>query len=403
MTLTAGELLQLQRKAERQRIVDHRPAFEIDVARLDALAAWSCDAASPADVDRALASGRRDLRDLAALLSPSALHRLEDVARASHELTVRRFGRTMHLFAPLYLSNECVSECTYCGFQVWNRDIVRRTLDPAEVATETRYLRHLGFRHLLLVAGEHPKHVSDAYICACIRACAEIVPNVSVEVQAWDVETYMGFVDAGCDGLVLYQETYDRRVYPRYHLKGNKRFFDWRLGAPERAAEAGMRRLGIGTLIGLNPDWRWEVLALAAHADFLMRRHWRCDLTVALPRLEPAAGFDAPPHVQSDAEFTLALCALRLAAPDAGIVLSTREPPQLRDGLAPVCVTHMSAGSRTEPGGYTAPGEAEEQFRISDERSPADVARSLEAAGYDAVWKDSSPVFRRGVRADERL
>lgn len=192
-------------------------------------------------------------------------------------------------------------------------------------------------------------------------------------------------------------------MYPRHHLKGNKRFFDWRLGAPERAARAGMRRIGLGSLLGLNPDWRWEVLALAAHARFVMRRHWRCDLTVALPRLEPAAGFDAPPIVLDDREFALALSALRLALPDAGIVLSTRESPRLRDGLVRLGVTHMSAGSRTEPGGYTAPGGAEEQFEISDSRSPREVVDVLVASGYDPVWKDSSPVFRRGSAPDERL
>jgi 2-iminoacetate synthase len=400
--MKTAEVAQLQRKAERQRIVDYEPEFSLDLGALDRLAAWSSDATTT-DVDRAMGAETRDLTDLAALLSPAALIRLDEVARASHELSVQRFGRTMHLFAPLYLSNECVSECTYCGFQVWNRDIVRRTLTPSEVAVETRYLRSLGFRHVLLVSGEHPKHVSAPYVADCIRACAEEVPNVSIEVQVWDEETYARFVSAGCDGLVVYQETYDPRVYPRFHLKGNKRFVPWRLGAPERGARAGMRRIGLGTLIGLNADWRWEVLALVAHARFVMRRYWRCDVTVALPRLEPAAGFNAPPHVLDDGEFSLALCALRLALPDAGIVLSTREPPRLRDGLARLGVTHMSAGSRTDPGGYTAPEQAQEQFEISDRRPPDDVVSSLHAAGYDPVWKDSSPVFRRGASRDERI
>jgi 2-iminoacetate synthase len=300
----------------------------------------------------------------------------------------------MHMFAPLYLSNECVSECTYCGFQVWNRDIVRRTLSPGEVGAEARYLKHLGFRHLLLVAGEHPKHVSAGYIAECVRECASIVPNVSVEVQVWDEPTYRTFVDAGCDGLVVYQECYDARVYPEHHLKGNKRFFAWRLGAPERAARAGMRRIGAGTLIGLNPDWRWEVLALAAHARFLMRRCWRSELTVALPRLEPAAGLLSPPHVMTDAELALSIAALRLALPDAGIVLSTRERPALRDGLARIGVTHMSAGSRTEPGGYSEPGTSQEQFEVSDVRGPQEVARVLAGAGIDVVWKDAAPASR---------
>jgi 2-iminoacetate synthase len=395
-----SELLQLQRRAERQRIADYEPDFELDVAALDELAQWSRTEATVGDVERSLRTSRRHLADLAALLSPAGAERLEPIAAAAHRLTQHRFGRTMHMFAPLYLSNECVSECTYCGFQVWNRDIVRRTLSPDEVRTEARYLKHLGFRHLLLVAGEHPKHVSADYIAECIEVCAAEVPNASVEVQVWDESTYRRFVDAGCDGIVVYQETYDARVYPQHHLKGNKRFFSWRVGAPERAARAGMRRLGIGTLVGLNADWRWEVLALAAHARFLMREHWRTEVTVALPRLEPAAGFGRPPLVMTDAELALAIAALRLTLPDAGIVLSTREPAPLRDGLARVGVTHMSAGSRTEPGGYSDPGGAEEQFEVSDCRPAAQVARTLADAGFDPVWKDSSPVFRRGVRAD---
>jgi 2-iminoacetate synthase len=403
MTLAESEVLQLQRKAERQRIVDYVSDFRIDKAQLDDLSRWSERGATIIDVERALANTSPDVADVAALLSSAALEQLEPIASASHALTVKRFGRTMHLFAPLYLSNECVSECTYCGFQVWNRDIVRRTLTPEQVASETRYLKHLGFRHVLLVAGEHPKHVSASYVSDCIAAAADEVPHVSIEVQAWDESTYAGFVDRGCDGLVLYQETYDPRVYPDVHLKGNKRFFEWRLGAPGRAAAAGVRRLGIGALLGLNPDWRFEVLALVAHTRYLMRHAWRADLTVALPRLERAAGFDQPPHVLSDAEFTLALCALRLALPDAGIVLSTREPAALRDGLARLGVTHMSAGSRTEPGGYTEPGEAEPQFEISDERSPDAIAGVLSGLGYDPVWKDDSPVLRRGQTGAERL
>ena len=394
-----AEIGRLQKKAERQRIVDYRPDFELDVGAIDRLAEWSRSQATRADVERALATPRRDEQDLAALLSPASLAQLERVATASHRLTLRRFGRTMHLFAPLYLSSECVSECTYCGFQVWNRDIVRRTLTPAEVATEVRYLKSLGFRHVLLVAGEHPKHVSADYVAACVRAAAELVPNVSVEVQAWDEDTYRAFAGAGCDGLVVYQETYDPRVYPEHHLKGNKRYFGWRLGAPERAGSARLRRIGLGSLIGLNPDWRFEVLALAAHARYMIRHHWRSEITVALPRLEPAAGFEQPPTIMSDAEFALATAALRLVLPDVGIVLSTREPQRLRDGLVRIGVTHMSAGSRTAPGGYTDPGPAEGQFEISDERTPAEVASTLAAAGYEAVWKDSSPVFREGAQA----
>jgi 2-iminoacetate synthase len=365
----------------------------LDLALLDELSAWR---PTDADIDRALTG--RTLEDVAALLH--AEHRLEEIAQRAERETIRRFGRTMHLFAPLYLSNECVSACTYCGFQVWNRDIVRRTLSPQEVASETRYLKSQGFRHVLLVAGEHPKHVNADYIVSCIEAAASETPDVSVEVQVWDEETYERFVDAGCDGLIVYQECFDPRRYPEFHLKGPKRNYEWRLDAPDRAARAGMRRIGLGSLLGLNENWRWEVLALVAHARHGLKSWWRSDLTVALPRLEPAAGFEQPPHVITDKQFALAICALRLALPDVGIVLSTREEPRLRDGLARLGVTHMSAGSRTEPGGYSDPGAAEEQFKISDERTPADVRAALEAAGFDAVWKDASPVFRRASSAN---
>ena len=346
------------------------------------------DAATDIDVARALDPGRRcTLVDFAALLSPAATPRLEELATAAHRTTLRRFGRTIHLFAPLYLSNECVSTCTYCGFSAGN-DIARRTLDVSEVVAEARELSDRGFRHLLLVAGEHARIVSKDYLVECVRAVAPVMPSVAVEVQVWDTDTYRRLVDAGCEGLVVYQETYDRDTYAAVHLKGKKRNYDWRLAAPDRGAEAGMRRLGIAALLGLHADWRSDALAVAAHAAALVRRWWRCEVTVALPRLRPAAGGYEPADPVDDRAFVQLLCALRLFLPDVGITLSTRESAALRDALVPLGVTHMSAGSHTEPGGYTAPSDAEPQFEVSDDRSPAAVATALRAAGYDPVWKD---------------
>jgi len=349
--------------------------------------------AGPADVERALAAaGRRGsggarLEDFAALLSPAAAVRLEDLAQAAHRLTVQRFGRTVHLFAPLYVSNECVSVCTYCGFSAGN-GIARRTLDVAEVVAEAGALVERGFRHVLLVAGEHARIVSKDYLVECVNALAPIVPSLSVEVQVWDTATYRRLVEAGCDGLVVYQETYHRGTYAATHLKGKKRNHDWRLSAPDRGAEAGMRRIGIGALLGLHPDWRTEAISMAAHARALVRRWWRVEVSVALPRLRPAAGGYQPADPVGDADFVQLLCALRLALPDVGISLSTRETPALRDALIPLGVTVMSAGSHTEPGGYAAPSAAEPQFEVSDDRSPEVVAAVLRARGYDPVWKD---------------
>jgi 2-iminoacetate synthase len=363
------------------------------------------DRATAADVDRALASprpgpgdggaprsgaGGASLAEFAALLSPAAGRRLEELARAAHDLTVRRFGRAVRLYAPLYLSNECVSSCAYCGFARGN-PVVRRTLSIAEAAAEARTLTARGLRHLLLVAGEHPRAVSRDRLVELCRALAPEVPQLSVETQVWDGDTYHRLVRAGCDGVLVYQETYNRSVYTSVHLAGRKRHYAWRLAALDRAAAAGMRRLGLGILLGVHPDWRSDALAVAAHARALIRRWWRCEVTVSLPRLRPAAGGFTPRRPVTDRELTQLVCALRLALPDVGIALSTREPPALRDGLVRLGVTAMSAGSRTEPGGYAAgagaPG-AEPQFAVSDHRSPEQVAAALSAAGYDPVWKD---------------
>ena len=256
-----------------------------DIAGLRRIAASASDAA----VDRALGRAYPTLIDLAALLSDAAAARLEDLAQTAHRVSLARFGRAVRLFAPLYLSNECVSTCTYCGFSAGNT-IARRTLSIPEVAAEAGELHHRGFRHVLLVSGEHARIVSRDYLVACVDAVAPLFPQVSIEVQVWDTDTYRRLLAAGCDGVTVYQEAYDPRTYTAVHLKGKKRNYAWRLAAPDRAAEAGMRRLAIGTLLGLNPDWRAEALALAAHAQAFIRRWWRCELSVALPRLRPAAG-----------------------------------------------------------------------------------------------------------------
>ncbi len=354
-----------------------------DVASLRRLV----DSATSADVDRALGRAHPGLDDFAVLLSPVAAGRLEDLARAAQRITRARFGATVRLFSPLYLSNECVSTCTYCGFSAGN-DIARRTLSVPEVRAEALELHRRGFRHILLVSGEHARVVSKDYLEGCVAAVAPDFAQVSVEVQVWDTATYRRLVAAGCDGVVVYQESYDPVTYADVHLKGKKRNYSWRLAAPDRAAEAGMRRLGIGALLGLHPDWRSEAIALTAHARALIKRWWRCEIQVALPRLRPAAGGFEPLDPVSDPAFVQILCALRIVLPDVGISLSTREAASFRDALVPLGVTTMSAGSHTEPGGYAEASDAEPQFSISDTRSPDEVADALRSAGYDPVWKD---------------
>ncbi len=340
------------------------------------------------------------------LLDPVSDARLEQMAADSGATTRKFFGRTMRLFAPLYLSNECINSCSYCGFSRENA-ILRVTLETDQMLAEARHLAAEGFRSILLVAGEHPKFVSNGYLEQCTRRLAELVPGVSLEVAPMETAEYRPLVLAGAEGLVVYQETYHRPTYAEMHVHGPKKNFDWRLDCPERAYDAGFRRLGIGALFGLW-DWRDEAAALAAHLDHLLKTCWKAQLTVSFPRLKPAAGGFEPRHPLPDRELIQLVCAFRLTFPHVGIVMSTREPSALRDITAHIGVTMMSAGSHTEPGGYTGQGAenlhhtvkgrqvacegpataATEQFTISDNRSAAEVAQNLARLGLDPVWKD---------------
>jgi 2-iminoacetate synthase len=347
--------------------------------------------ASPSRVDRAVARDPvgRTLADVAALLSPAAAERLETLAAASRRLTLARFGRTMHLYAPLYLSNECLTTCGYCGF-ARTLPVTRKTLTEADTVTEARHLVARGYRSVLLLTGEHERLTGVDFLVRHVRRLAPLVPSISLEVQVWGEAEYRRLVAAGAEGVVIYQETYDPARYLQVHLAGRKRDYRWRLLGPERAARAGARRLGIGALLGLDDDWRFEALVTAAHARFLMRHYWRTQITMSVPRLRPSASGFQPRVAVTDRDLTQLVCALRLGAPDAGLVLSTREPAELRDGLHRIGITHTSAGSHTEPGGYEHPGEAEEQFEVADHRPPAEVAATLRDQGYDPVWEDPS-------------
>jgi 2-iminoacetate synthase len=347
--------------------------------------------ASPARVDRALGTEplERTLEDVAALLSPRAGERLEDLAHRSRRLTLARFGRTMHMYAPIYLSNECLTTCGYCGFAK-NLPVVRKTLGEADAFAEAQHLQAQGFRSLLLLTGEHERLTGVEFLERHIRVLSRVIPALAIEVQVWSEAEYRRLRAAGCEGVVIYQETYRPERYNEVHIAGRKRNYRWRLLGPERAGRAGMRRLGIGALLGLDDDWRYEAIATAAHARFLMRRYWRSQVTVSVPRIRPSASGFQPRVKVTDHDLAQLVCAFRLGMPDAGLVLSSRESPELRDGLHRIGITHTSAGSHTEPGGYEHPGEADEQFEVADHRSPAVVASTLRADGYDVVWEDPS-------------
>jgi 2-iminoacetate synthase len=351
---------------------------------------------TPADVEAALLRSRKTVEDFTVLVSPAAVPYLEEMARQAHALTLKYFGRVIRLFAPLYLSNECVNWCRYCGFAREN-PIQRMTLSLREVLSEAGYLHKEGFRHILLVSGEHRQAVSPSFLSECVGRLHPEWPSISLEVGPLETSEYEPIVRAGAEGLVIYQETYDRDVYAAMHPNGPKKDFDWRLETAERAYAAGFKRLGIGALLGLAP-WRTDAVALAGHVAYLLRHCWRAQITVSIPRLRPAAGGFEPPVKVSERDLVQLVCALRLTFPEVGIVLSTRERARLRDGLVPLGVTMMSAGSHTEPGGYTGrigPEDeyATEQFEVADGRSSSEVATVLAGMGYEPVWKDWDAVL----------
>lgn len=363
---------------------------------IEALRARSLEA-SDGDVRRILARGRAaTLEEFAALLSPAAAAHLERLSQLSQATTQRFFGRTIRLFAPIYLSNECINVCKYCGFSRHNT-IPRVTIPIEQVEREVRMLAARGFRSLLLVAGEHPKFVSNGFVAETIRRMLPIMPGVSLELGPLETADYVPMVQAGAEGLVVYQETYHEATYRDLHTAGPKKHFGWRMDTPERGYAAGFRRLGLGALFGLH-DWRFDAISVAAHALHLLRTCWKAQVTISLPRMRPAAG-DWQMNTANflpDREFVQTLCALRLLLPHCGLVLSTREPPRLRDGLVRLGITMMSAGVSTEPGGYSHFDEATwtpaaqpgEQFHIGDERPPHEVAAMIRRQGYEPVWKD---------------
>ena len=307
----------------------------------------------------------------------------------AREATRQRFGRVVQLYAPLYLSNECVDTCLYCGFSRTNI-IPRKTLTVDDVVAEASFLANQGFQHLLLVAGEHPVHVSPDYLENILRNLRSKFVSLSIEVAPFKEDVYRRLIPAGLDGVVIYQETYNPERYTEVHLAGPKKSYEQRLQFVEEAAMAGVRFIGMGILLGLS-DWREEAHALIQHVKQMKKKYWQTEFTISLPRLRPCASDFNPTHPVSDRDFIELIATLRLALPDVGIILSTRESPELRDFLIGLGVTRMSAGSSTEPGGYLHPEETLKQFEIEDRRSAEEVAAMIQQKGYEPVWKDWEP------------
>ncbi len=357
----------------------------------------SIEAKTASDVERALAAERIRPDDLQALLSPAAAPYLEQMAAQANKLTLRRFGKNILMYAPLYISNLCTNGCRYCGFSA-NNKVPRRTLTLDEVWTEGKVLHDLGFRHILLVTGESPKAVDNDYLAACVQRIRPLFSSISIEVYPMEEAGYRQMVEAGVDGLTVYQETFDRTLYEEMHPYGKKRDYNFRLLTPERGGAAGLRRIGLGFLLGLG-EFRSEAFFLGLHALYLSRHYWRTQVSVSFPRIRPADGGFQPLHPVSDRNFVQLICALRLLLPDAGLVMSTRESAELRNNLLPLGITQMSAGSCTAPGGYADKDLSTQQFAIDDDRSPEEVCRLIRASGYEAVWKDWDGAFLDNKKA----
>ncbi len=333
-------------------------------------------------------------RDLAALLSTSAIPYLEDMARVSNRLTRHHFGRTIALYAPIYLSNVCTSDCVYCGYAIRSgMKGKRRTLTDAEIHAECEALAARGFQGVLLLTGDAPKVAPTEYLEKAVSIAREHFVSVSVEVYSLDQQDYQRLVDLGLEGVTLYMETYCRETYAKVHLSGKKTDFDYRLDAIERAGRAGARKLGIGALLGLY-DWHVDVFWTALHAKYLQKSCWQSAVSISFPRLHHTPNRYGGLNLPSDREFVQLILAMRVFLPEVGFNLSTREKPALRDSLIPLGITHMSAGSSTRPGGYSSYGEETlSQFDIEDGRNPDEVAATIRSTGYDPVWKDFDHSF----------
>jgi 2-iminoacetate synthase len=348
--------------------------------------------AKHATVPEIIGRERLDITDLAVLLSAEATDYLPAMAARAAELTTRRFGRTIQIYAPLYLSSFCGNRCLYCGFSAENR-IARRVLTYEEAEAEATILEARGFSHILLVSGEAPARLGVDYLVELAGRLRHRFASLSIEVQPLSEKEYQRLFQAGIVAVAVYQETYDTEVYSQVHLAGPKTDMVKRLAAPARVAEAGMREVGIGALLGLS-DWRLEGLALGQHLSWLRRRFWRTGLTVSFPRLRPAAGGFAPRVEVGERELAQLMFALRIFDPDVGLVLSTREEARFRDGMIGLGPTRYSAGSCTAPGGYGDPGGAGEQFEIGDQRTVEEVCRAIRAKGHDPVLKDWDVTFQ---------
>ncbi|MEE3664780.1 2-iminoacetate synthase ThiH [Brenneria sp. g21c3] len=339
------------------------------------------------DVEQALAAARPDREDFMALISPAAAPYLEPLAQRAQQLTRQRFGNTVGFYVPLYLSNLCSNDCSYCGFSMSNH-IKRKTLDDAEILRECAAIKALGFDSLLLVTGEHQRKVGMDYFRRVFPLIRPHFSALMIEVQPLAQEEYAELKSLGLDGVMVYQETYHPATYQQHHLRGQKQDFYWRLATPDRLGRAGIDKIGLGALIGLSDSWRTDCYMVAEHLLYLQQTYWQSRFSVSFPRLRPCAGGIQPASLMDEAQLMQVICAFRLLSPDIELSLSTRESPFFRDHAVPIAINNVSAFSKTQPGGYADDHPELEQFSPHDARRPEEVAQAIIRAGLQPVWKD---------------
>ncbi len=355
------------------------------------------ESATEADVDRVLAKARRNSQrltpeDFAMLISPAAASRIEEMAALSSRFTGERFGKTISMYIPMYVGNACTNKCVYCGFNHDN-PFERTILTMEQIEEECKAIKRLGpFENLLIVSGEYPSLCGVEYLENVLHTCRPYFHNLTIEVQPMRSADYERLTHSGLNGVVCFQETYHREAYRTYHPHGMKSHYDWRLNGYDRMGEAGVHKIGLGALLGLE-DWRADTVMMARHLRYLQKKYWKSRYSVNFPRMRPSESGYQPKTVISDRELAMLTFAFRIFDHDVDISYSTREAPWFRDNMMRLGVTSMSAGSKTDPGGYASAPESLEQFEVSDERTPREVEASIRAHGYDPVWKDWEAVF----------
>lgn len=355
------------------------------------------ESATAKDVEQILLKAELNQRsltpeDFAVLISEAADPYLERMAALSRYFTLERFGKTISMYIPMYVSNACTNKCVYCGFNHDN-PIERTILDMNQITEECKAIKRLApFQNLLLVSGEFPALCGVDYMAKVLDTCRPHFHNLTLEIQPLRSSEYEKLTHHGLNGVVCFQETYHREAYKKYHPRGMKSHFDWRLNGYDRMGEAGVHKIGLGVLLGLE-DWRADTVMMARHLRYLQKKYWRARYSVNFPRMRPSESGYQPTTIITDRQLARLMFAFRLFDHDVDISLSTRETPAFRNNVMKLGVTSMSAGSKTDPGGYSSNPDSLEQFEVSDNRSPRDVAESICKQGYEPVWKDWDAIF----------